>query len=189
MRSLLYISLLGSFIALVHAFEASDFSIFLDDEATLDILPWEDISEENPDLSFLLANECSDFSPPFSRKRARRQNPPNFCRARTGSTAEGGQTGENDHTDDSNKPETRLDDTLTLPFLAPYFDENNNDCLRLSDGELPLAVCDVNNQGSSPDYFINGRPYWDLLYSYPSKKDGLFPPSPIILPHSSSRSA
>jgi hypothetical protein len=180
MRSLLHLFLLSSFLALLRAFELPGFFYFFSHESFLDIPFWEEFSDPVDDYRFLLTHDCSDYHYAFGRKRARRNDSPDFCNAvesPTGSAADegrmndGGVSGNtDDRTADPVEQEPRLDEELRLPALSTYSHEKNDECFRLSEGKLPLAVCDLGNSGGSPDYLIGVTPYWNLLYSYPSKK-------------------
>jgi hypothetical protein len=180
MRSLLHLFLLSSFLALLRAFELPGFLYFFSHENFLDIPFWEEFSDPVDDYRFLLTHDCSDYPYAFGRKRARRSYSPDFCNAvesPTGSAADEGQMNDggvfgntDDRTVDPVEQEPRLDEELRLPALSTYSHEKNDECFRLSEGKLPLAVCDLGNSGGSPDYLIGVTPYWNLLYSYPSKK-------------------
>lgn len=180
MRLCLCIPLLCSSLFLVSsALEMWDFPIYPADDAAEDMfsleepvdntLLWDDTLNENSDSSFLLASDCSVS---FPRKRVRRGDPADFCSAPTRSTADEGQKGGNEHSgpgssDDTVDSSTPLDEIFSIPRLSPYPHERHDDCFRLTNGQLPLAVCDL---GGGSDYFINGQVYRDLLYSYPGKE-------------------
>lgn len=193
MHSSRYLSLLCSFLALSCASQVPDPLFALTDDFAKDIfsldgsfdeiLPWEESFDDTSDPPFLFASDCSDFAPFIGRKRARRGASPGFCNAvesPTGSTAEDAQKGGNGLSGENHNsgidPDVRLEDQLTIPKMEIYSNERHDDCFRLTNGKLPLAVCYIGPSGISPDVFIDGRPYWDLLYSYPSKEMPESPP-------------
>ena len=182
MYSLLFLHLLCFFLALSRALGISDFSLFLGDDPVEDIFAndqsfgdlssWDgpfDNDVLNP--SPLLVSDCSSFSP-LGRKRARRGNSPDICNTVTPLTgsAAGGEKKSGNENENMIGSEIHVEEELKLPSLAPYFNQKHDDCFRLSDGRLPIAVCDLNNSGASPSYMIDGIPYWDLQFSYPSKE-------------------
>lgn len=190
MHSFLFLFSLFSLLALPRALDSLNFPFPSTDDSINDIfssepalggsLPWDGSVDRVSDPSFLLVSDCSAFASAPRRRRARRRRrgssdvctPPG--NDLTGSAGESGQPGEN--VPSGNSQENGLDansqpeDVLEIPALAPYSNPRHDDCFRLSQGQLPLAVCDLNNSGASPDYFIDGLPYWDLMFSYPSKE-------------------
>lgn len=200
MRLFLSLSLLCSLLGLPCALEVPGFQPSLTDDPTEDIFPFEErfddtfalqgTSDDISDSSFLLASDCSAFSPLNGRKRARRGDSPDLCSAEkplTGSTDEDGQKIKNGILgvgggDDTIDPNIQLDDQLQIPSLATYSNERNDDCFRLTNGELPLAVCDLGG-GADPEYMLNGRVYRDLEFSYPSKEMPYFPVYLFLLAH------
>lgn len=198
MHSIRHLSLLCSFLALSCASQVLDLpfsltdnyaeDIFSLDGSSDEILPWEESFDDTSDPPLLFASGCSDFVSLIGRKRARRGDSPGFCNAphsSTDSTAEDGQIGGNglsgESQDSGIDPSVHSEDQLSIPSLATYDHQKHDDCVRLSNGKLPLAVCDVGPSGASPDYFIDGRPYWDLIYSYPSKEMLRYPSPPPFL--------
>lgn len=205
MRFFFYFPLCCSFLALLpYALEVSDFQFFPTDGSIEDFFPpaesfddtlaWDRTFDELSDSSILLASDCSGFSLSINRKRLRRGDSPDSCNANnppTGSTANGGQdngnehsgSGSNDDTVGSNDP---LGDVFSLPALAPYEHDRHYDCLRFTQGQLPLAVCDLTS-GSGTGYIIDGVGYRDLEYSYPGKERHHFLIYPSLLASISSQ--
>lgn len=187
MRFFFYFALLCSFLALVpYALEVSDFQFppmddSLEETSSLqeplfdDTLPWDGNFGDISDSSNFFASGCSAFPPSINRKRLRRRDSPSFCNADsppTGSTNRGIQDNGNGHfssgsIDDTIDPNIPLGDLFSIPALATYPNEKNDDCFRLSRGKLPLAVCDL---GGGNEYIFEGLGYRDLDFSYPSKE-------------------
>ena len=178
--------LLYSFLALLpYALGWSDFQFFSNDDPTEDIFPfeetfddaftWEGNSDDIFDSSFFLDSDCSAYFPSIDGKRIRRgDSSSGFCPA--GSTADEGQKSGNGDlgtgsSDEISVPNFSLEDFFSIPALATYHNPRNDDCFRLTNGQLPLAVCHL--QGST-DYYLDGQLYRDLDYSYPTNAPILF---------------
>ena len=192
MRFFFYLPLLCSFLALLpYAFEVSDFQFppptdlfedfFPPEESFDDTLARDGTFDDISDSSFLLASDCSAFAPSINRKRLRREDSSGFCSVPPGLTNHESQKNENGHfstisDDDTIDPNIPIGDLFAIPALATYPNERNNDCFRLTQGQQPLAVCDL---GGGKEYFLDGKAYRDLDYSYPSKETHYFPHLPF----------
>lgn len=191
MRFFSCVPLLFSFFTfLSYALEVSNFQFFPTDDPTGDIFPleeyfddtfaWDGTFDEISDSPFLLASDCSIFSPSIDRKRIRRGDSSGVCSssdAPGGSTDHEGQQGENGHSstgssDGSIEPNIPLGNLLSIPALATYHNDRNIDCFRLTQGQLPLAVCGLDG---GREYTLDGQRYRDLDISYPSKAMHHFP--------------
>lgn len=186
MRFSFCLPLLCSFLALCpYAFELSDFQLsphdpfedfFPLEEPFDDTLAWDGTFNDISDSLFLLASDCSAFVPSINRKRLRRGDSSGFCSTTTGSTNHQGQkNGDGQFSGISNEdtidPNVPLGDVFAIPAFATYPHERNDDCVRLTNGQLPLAVCDL---GGGQVYYINGLDYRDLDFSYPSEETHYF---------------
>lgn len=185
------IPLLCSFFVLrCSAFEdISDFSFSLAEDPSADLfslqdsfddnaLDWDLAFDDGSDSPFLLASDCSAFSSSiFGAKRVRRGDSADFCRGENApSRSTAGEGGHSDDTVDLNGP---LDNILSIPSLADYDNEKNDDCFRMSNGQLPLAICEL--AGASSYILPDGQLYYDLLIAYPSKTIHHFFPFCVFL--------